>query len=203
MPTTTSQEMLRRTYQEKSLFGLQQIAHEIERAYVDAINRCILTYNKLQTTTEIADQQRAKLKQSWRSTPSCSLSRSRCIRRKCHCSYADYLQYRSMSRAAEVIERQFIEQAKQPYALQATWRFVVTDIARRLLYDYEYQQLYATALELAGELSGEMAELARFESGWITLNKFTSSAIHMSIGQNPYHTVIVTTVREPLPHQRR
>lgn len=108
-----------------------------------------------------------------------------------------------MRQAATEIEQQFVEQAKQPYALQATWRFVIASVAQKLLLNYEYQQLCATTLELSGDISCDMADLARFEPGWLQLDKFASSEIRISIGQYPQHEVVIPTTREPPPHQRR
>lgn len=202
MSTMTPQDVLRRTYQETSLFGLQQISHDIERAYTESINRCLQTYRKLQTTSEIADQMRDALKQNWRSTPSCSLSRTRCIRRKCRCSYADYLQYRGYREAARTLEQEFVQHARQPYELKAIWRFLLTHIAQKLVDDDDYRQLFLATLVLAGDMTTEMARLADFEPGWLVLRKF-ASVVELDVGRDPVHRVVVQTAREPQPHERR
>lgn len=188
---------LQRTYSEQSYFGLQILEFKLRQQFIETIEEGLRTYDKLRTINEMANQLRYDLKKTWRSTVDCRDDRARCLTRECSCSYADYVWYRNLRAAQARLERRYVDIAREAYELRATWQYVLTPVAARLLQNREYRSIFLTTLTICGDISVSEATVAEMED-FLSV-KLLADSIQLRIGQE--HVVVreIPTIHEP-PH---
>lgn len=199
MTSRAFRPLLERTRTEESVFGILALDYILRRRFIEVVDEGIRTYNKLRNLSEMADQHRDKLKQTWRTITPCANARDKCSAGACTCSYQEYLQYRSLREAQYEYERRYASIAQDCYELRATWQYVLVPELARLQRDEEYMKVFAEALFICGDISVAERDIAEMP-GFLSV-RLLPDALELKIGSEAVATKSVPTTHEPL-HRR-